>query len=78
MRPVLQLLALRLLYFSLVFGVLTVAPLKLDLLMRMLIAFAVSMVLSVFLLRRNRQEVAEQVVTAVDARRERRRRSPDR
>ena len=36
------------------------------------------MVLSVFLLRRNRQEVTEKVVTAVDARRERRRQSPER
>ncbi|GIE30438.1 hypothetical protein Ait01nite_034830 [Actinoplanes italicus] len=76
MRSVVQLFALRLLYFSLVFGVLTVAPLELDLMLRVLIAFAVSMVLSVFLLRRNRQEVAEKVVTTVDARRERRRQSP--
>jgi hypothetical protein len=73
MRSVLSLLALRLLYFGLVFGVLTVAPLEMDLMLRVLIAFAVSMVLSVFLLRRNRQEVAEQVVNAVEARRERRR-----
>jgi uncharacterized membrane protein affecting hemolysin expression len=71
MRSVVQLLALRLLYFSLVFGALTVAPLQLDLMLRILIAFAVSMVLSVFLLRRNRQEVTEKVVTAVDARRKR-------
>jgi dipeptide/tripeptide permease len=78
MRSVLQLLALRLMYFLLVFGVLTVAPLQLDLMLRILIAFAVSMVLSVFLLRRNRQEVTEKVVTAVDARRERRRQSPER
>lgn len=60
-------------YFLLVFGVLTVAPLGLDLMVRVLIAFAVSMVLSLFLLRRERQEVAERVVTTVDARRERRR-----
>jgi hypothetical protein len=73
MRSVLSLLALRLLYFALVFGVLTVAPLEMDLMLRVLIAFAVSMVLSIFLLRRNRHEVAEQVVNAVEARRERRR-----
>ncbi|MFC4070262.1 DUF4229 domain-containing protein [Actinoplanes subglobosus] len=72
MLPVLRLLGLRLMYFLLVFGVLTVAPLGLDLMIRVLIAFAVSMVLSVFLLRRERQEVAERVVTTVDARRERR------
>ncbi|MEU8661197.1 DUF4229 domain-containing protein [Actinoplanes philippinensis] len=75
MRPVLRLLGLRLLYFLLVFGVLTVAPLGLDLILRVLIAFGVSMVLSVFLLRRERLEVTEQVVTKVDARLERRRQS---
>jgi dipeptide/tripeptide permease len=75
MRPVLRLLGLRLLYFLLVFGVLTVAPLGLDLVLRVLIAFVVSMVLSFFLLRRERLEVTEKVVTSVDARRERRRQS---
>ncbi|GIE78706.1 hypothetical protein Aph02nite_46560 [Actinoplanes philippinensis] len=75
MRPVLRLLGLRLLYFLLVFGVLTVAPLGLDLILRVLIAFVVSMVLSFFLLRRERLEVTEQVVTKVDARLERRRQS---
>lgn len=73
MRPVLRLLGLRLLYFLLVLGVLTVAPLGLDPMLRVTIAFLVSMVLSVFLLRRQRLEVTEQVVTSVDARRERRR-----
>jgi dipeptide/tripeptide permease len=73
MLPVLRLLGLRLMYFLLVLGVLTVAPLGLDLMLRVLIAFAVSMVLSLFLLRRERQEVTERVVTVVDARRERRR-----
>ncbi|GIF38821.1 hypothetical protein Axi01nite_31320 [Actinoplanes xinjiangensis] len=75
MRPVLRLLGLRLLYFLLVFGVLTVAPLGLDLVLRVGIAFLVSMVLSFFLLRRERLEVTERVVTSVDARRERRRQS---
>ncbi|MEU4164224.1 DUF4229 domain-containing protein [Actinoplanes sp. NPDC026670] len=73
MRQVLRLLGLRLLYFMLVLGVLTVAPFGLDLVVRVAIAFVVSMVLSFFLLRRERLEVTEKVVDSVDARRERRR-----
>ncbi|BEL05293.1 hypothetical protein Q0Z83_034840 [Actinoplanes sichuanensis] len=57
----------------LVFGVLTIAPFGLDLVLRVIIAFVVSMVLSFFLLRRERLEVTERVVDSVDARRERRR-----
>jgi dipeptide/tripeptide permease len=69
LRPIVRLLGLRLLYFLLVFGALTVAPLDLDLLLRVMIAVVVSMLLSVFLLRRDRQEVGQHLVDRIDARR---------
>lgn len=69
MRPIVRLLGLRLLYFLLVFGALTVAPLDLDPLLRVMIAVLVSMLLSAFLLRRERQEVGQHLVDRIDARR---------
>lgn len=71
MRPVLFLATARLGLFLAVFLVLTVLPLEMDLFLRALIAMAVSMLLSVFLLRRARQDVTEKVTDALDHRRTR-------
>ncbi|MEU4689639.1 DUF4229 domain-containing protein [Actinoplanes sp. NPDC023714] len=67
-NPVLRLLIGRLAIFMAALGILTLLPFDLDPLLRFVIAFFVSMILSVFLLKRTREQVGEQVVTSVEKR----------
>ncbi|GAA1608799.1 hypothetical protein GCM10009828_040580 [Actinoplanes couchii] len=69
MRSVLFLGTARLGLFLVVFLVLTLLPLGMDIFLRALIAMAVSMLLSVFLLRKARQDVSEKLVDSIDRRR---------
>ncbi|GAA4976004.1 DUF4229 domain-containing protein, partial [Actinoplanes utahensis] len=69
MRSVLFLALARLGVFLAVFAVLTALPLGVDIFLRALIAMLISLVLSVFLLRRARQEVGEKLVDSIERRR---------
>ncbi len=69
MRSVVFLALARLGLFLAVFAVLTVLPLQMDIFLRALIAMAVSMLLSVFLLRKARRDVSEKLVDSIDRRR---------
>ncbi|WP_157751652.1 DUF4229 domain-containing protein [Actinoplanes derwentensis] len=69
MRSVLFLALARLGLFLAAFAVLTVLPLEMDIFLRALIAMAVSMLLSVFLLRKARRDVSETLVDSIDRRR---------
>ena len=71
MRSVLFLALARLGIFLAVFAVLTALPLGIDIFLRALIAMLVSMVLSIFLLRKARADVGEKLVTSIDRRRAR-------
>ncbi|BBH69287.1 hypothetical protein ACTI_59720 [Actinoplanes sp. OR16] len=67
-NPVLRLLLGRLAIFMAALGILTLLPFGLDPLLRFVIAFFISMIASVFLLKRTREQVGEQVVTSVEKR----------
>jgi hypothetical protein len=67
-NPVLRLLIGRLAIFMAAFGILTLLPFDIDPMLMFVIAFFVSMIASIFLLKRTREEVGEKVVASVEKR----------
>lgn len=68
MRSAIFLVTARLAIFLVVFLALTLLPLEMDIVLKALIAMAVSMVISFFVLRRVRQDVSEKLVDSIERR----------
>lgn len=67
-RSAIFLVTARLAIFLVVFLALTLLPLEMDIVLKALIAMAVSMVISFFVLRRVRQDVSEKLVDSIERR----------